>query len=104
MKFLSNHKKDITDLIAKRGLDQLAFSYVKKKGRINIIHDNSKSHFAYLRRKEVALNESNHQWDDKTYYKVQQNDQKEIVMATWDLVLVGFEKWLELLVSKRVER
>lgn len=97
MKFLSNHRKDITDLIARHGLDQLAFSYVKRKGRINIIHDASKNHFTYLRRKETIIDESTYQWEDKTYYKVQENGGKEMIIEKWDLVLKGFEKWLAVL-------
>lgn len=104
MKFLANHRKDIQQLIEKHHIDQLAFSYVKRKGRINIIHDSSEKHFAYLRKKETAINEASHQWEEKTYYKVQKSMDKEVDIASWDLVMVAFDKWLSGIASENTHR
>ena len=99
MKFLAHHRKDVTNLIDKHQMDQLAFSYVKKKGRIHIIHESSGNHFAYLRKKETAINETSHQWEEKTYYKVQKNQEKEEVLNSWELVMLDFEEWLRAVLS-----
>jgi len=98
MKFLENHRKDISAVICQNEMDQQAFSYVKRKGRINVIHNPTKKYFAYLRKKETSINELSHQWEDKTYYKVQKDDHEEIIIETWEAVVLDFKKWIRLLI------
>lgn len=97
MKFLAHHKKEVEQLINSHDLTLSSFSYVKKKGRINIIHIVSNDYFAYLRKKEMSINESTHQWEEKIYYKVQVNYSKETIIDNWELVLSSFDKWLSTL-------
>ena len=92
MKFLANHRKEVLQYIAKSGLNESGFSYVKRKGRINIVHDSSKKYFAYLRKKETSINDETHQWEDITYYKVQYNDQPEVIILYF---IVSYIKWLK---------
>jgi len=95
MKFLDDHRKNIIDLISKYDFDQKEFFYVKRKGRINVIHNKSNSHFGYLRKKETTIDDISKQWVDVTYYKVVKSDKKEVIIPSWELVLDGFKNWLK---------
>ena len=95
MKFLHQHRNDIIKLINKYGWMEQDFAFVKKRGRIHVIKQSSKKHFSYFRKKETNLNSKSLQWEHSSYFKYQQDDQREKIVENWNAVVKELENWLQ---------
>ena len=69
--------------------------FVKKRGRIQIIHGTSGSRFSYLRVKETTLDPTTRGWQHSEFYKVKMNTSKESPVDSWDQVMVLFDQWTQ---------
>ena len=94
MKFLETHRKGILTLIKKAGFKENDFTFIKRRGRIYTVHSESQCKFGYLRVKETVINPSTKDWEHTSYYRIQQNDEKERTIGSWKEVSEMFNKWL----------
>jgi len=94
MKFTQAHRSALHSAMGEQDLSPDNFEYVKRRGRINIIHIASKKTFAYLRRKETKIDPKTHQWIESQHFQVSRNNRQEIIEENWDRVLGQFKDWL----------
>ncbi len=90
MKFLKAEYDSIKTIIADLDLNHVDFSFVKKKGTVYIEHNSGVS-FSYFRKKETTLN-NNHQWEEKTFFLI--NNDKKTEIQTWGNLLILLKEWL----------
>ena len=93
MKFLATHRNAVHKAIAESKYELEAFNFVKRRGRIHIIHKEKDQFFSYIRKIEMQIDE-NRQWKKITQYELQQSDVKPKLVDSWDDVLLGFKQWL----------
>ncbi|MBN4071430.1 hypothetical protein JYT72_02850 [Crocinitomix catalasitica] len=91
MKFLKSEYDSVKNLIDEKGHDYSEFSFVKKRGTLNIIWAQKEEPFKFYRKKETVINE-NMQFEEKLTYFL--GAQKEIAVDSWEEVLVRFSKYL----------
>ena len=94
MKFLHKHRNDILRLIYNHGFTEHDFDFVKKRGRIHVIHKASKSYFSYFKKKETSIHPITKQWQQNSYYKYQKSNQRELVIDNWLLVVEEMQAWM----------
>jgi len=95
MKFTQAHRRALHSAMGEQGFSPDDFEYVKRRGRINIIHIASNKTFAYLRRKETKIHPDTHQWIESQHFLVSRNNQEEVIEENWDRVLDQFTDWLQ---------
>ncbi len=96
MKLLKTHQQNLYDAFAKHGFVKDDFSFVKRRGRIFIIHEASKHHLAYLRKKETNLDPDSKQWVHNTSFVLEMSvgPSKQLI-PNWEGVLSELDQWLQ---------
>jgi len=92
MKFLKHEYDSIKEIINKAGLEYSKFSFVKKRGMLNINFEDRADSFCFFRKKETILNDQM-KFEDKITYFV--GPKKEHKLSNWDDVLGKFQNWLD---------
>ena len=95
MRFVNQHRLNILAILKKYQLEESSVDFVKKRGRIQIIHGVSGCRFSYLRVKETTLDPITHGWKHSEFYKVKMNANKETPVENWDQVMVLFNQWTQ---------
>lgn len=95
MKFTQAHRKSIHFEMRNHQFTPEDFEYVKRRGRINIIHSESKQCFTYFRKKETSIDPATQHWVETEHFLVSFNSQKEFESSTWVNVIVDFSQWLK---------
>lgn len=93
MRFVTKHRADIMSVLSRNDIDERDIDFIKRRGRINIVHRDSNNQFAYLRKKETRLDPFTQQWDHREWYRVKVGDHKEIDIENWVSLVQLFEKW-----------
>lgn len=91
MKFLKSEYDAFRRIIEETGHAYDKFSFVKKRGKLNVKQKDWSNEFVFFRKKESILNE-NQQFEDKITYILGNND--ELILSTWEDVESEFKKWL----------
>jgi len=91
MKFLKSEYNSIKELIETGEHDYSKFSFVKKKGCLNVIWEGKNEPFIFFRKKETVLND-NMQFEDRLTYFL--GPKKEIEVSNWEEVLRYFKAFL----------
>ncbi len=92
MRFLQSEYKPIIEVIKKNGFEEQEFSFVKKRGRLNIIHTENSQTFFFHRKTETVLNESR-QWEKQSSFQFG-SEKEELWSDTFDTVLAALSQWL----------
>ena len=92
MKFLKSEYDSLKLIIESSGLNYADFSFVKKRGVLNVIWTESESPFSFYRKKETVINEQM-QFEEKVRYFV--GPKKEKVLENWEQVLAHFKEFLK---------
>jgi len=95
MKFLQFEYKSLVSSIEELGFQESDFSFVKKRGKLNVNHISSDATFYFFRKTEMVLN-TQRQWEKKLEYKFGAGEE-DIFSEEWDAVLNYFKNWLTLL-------
>jgi len=93
LKFLQSEYKSIVQIIVQSGHDESSFSFVKKRGKVNINYRSSDATFYFFRKTETVLDEAKN-WVRQTSYKYGIG-KNEISCDDWNELLRAFEKWLK---------
>lgn len=94
MKFVHKHRSDILKILGIYGVDETQVRFVKRRGRINILHPESSTSFSYLRKKETRLDPGDRQWKHQEWFKIKSNESKEQQVDSWDQVMEAFDNWV----------
>ena len=97
VKFIHKHRSDILKILQKYQVEELQVSFVKRRGRINILHSESPARFSYLRKKETHLDPTDRQWKHREWFKIKSNQSKELDVENWDQVMEAFDTWVSSL-------
>ena len=92
MKFLPSEHQAFKTLIERSDFAYDTFSFVKKKGWLNIDHENLLHTFRFHRRDEERLDDAG-KWTDSKTYSVNIG-QETMTMEAFEGVLTAFERWL----------
>ena len=93
MRFKATEYKDIQAIITKAKLDPLAFTNVKKRGRVHIQYQSGPI-FIFFRRTAMVLNEQK-QWTRESHYEVGAAKALLGKDLDWPAVLKLFRKWIK---------
>ncbi len=91
MKFLKGEYDSIKNLVEEKGYKYSEFSFVKKRGMLNVIWTQKEEPFRFYRKKETVINE-NMQFEEKLTYFL--GPKKEIAVNNWEEVLIKFGEFL----------
>lgn len=97
MKFSPQHHEAIVSLIAKNGFSSDHFNFVKKRGRIQLVEQSSERFFSFIAVKQTELNPENFQLEDRTFFKIKSQLEKESTVENWELVLKAMSRWMKAL-------
>ena len=93
MKFVAKHRSNILTTLKHQQIEESEVDFVKKRGRIQVIHRVSGRKFSYLRIKETKLDPHTHHWKNSESYKIKINELKEAPVGNWEMVMKAFDKW-----------
>lgn len=79
------------------------FSFVKRKGRINIIENESKKSFVYFKKKTAKLDPDTQRLESGEYFLVFCSGMEEQSFASFDEVIFIMIRWLRTLSSNKIE-
>lgn len=94
MKFVLKHRSDILMALKQHGILESEVNFVKKRGRIHVLHLASGNNFSYLRKKETRLDPHDHQWSHREWFKIKSSGETEVDVADWEQVVHAFNNWL----------
>ena len=100
MKFIHQHRSNILGTLKRHQVDEAAVDFIKKRGRIQIIHRATGSKFSYLRVKQTTLDPISQGWKHSEYYKIKYNQAKEAPVESWSQVMEAFDRWTRQLSSE----
>ena len=81
--------------ISKAGFNEKDFSFTKKRGVVQVVHNESSNNFKFFRKTETILNDEK-QWKKTSSYKFGISEAQKF-SEKFEEVLVAFEKWLKTL-------
>ena len=91
MKFLKSEYDSLKSEIESAGCDYSDFSFVKKRGTLNVSQKGKEESFAFFRKKETLLNDQMQFVDTVTYFI---GAKKDLSVDSWDEVLKHFRDFL----------
>lgn len=94
MKFVTRHRSDILAVLERSGVAETDIDFVKRRGRICIIHRESGQEFCYLRKQETRLDPLTRAWVDTQWFKVKSSNFTEKSVDNWEQVVKDFELWV----------
>ena len=97
MKFIHQHRSNILNILKRYQIDETAVDFIKKRGRIQIIHRASGRKFSYLRVKQTTLDPISQGWKHSEYYKIKYHLAKEVPVENWSQVMEAFDTWSQQL-------
>ncbi len=80
-----------------QGFQEDQFDFVKRRGRIHVIHRHSGRQFSYLRKKYTRLRPDDHSWESGESFKVKVNETPEFEVENWSGTMQRFRDWLSRL-------
>ncbi|UTW63172.1 hypothetical protein KFE98_03175 [bacterium SCSIO 12741] len=93
MRVLQKESKDLKQLIREAGFEEGDFEWIKRRGKLHLVHSKSKSSKAYFRRNETRLNDQL-QWEKVVLYFLWENGKLQ-PMEDWDQLLDAYRNWLK---------
>ena len=98
MKFLLSEHKSMQNEIENAGLSYSDFSFHKKRGQLNVVHETNGIIFSFHRKKSTYMDDEGN-WTKETLFKVNYLGHMQ-EFARWDQVLASFVKVLDHLELK----
>ena len=94
MKLTKTQHSEIIEVLNAQNRTVEEFSFIKRKGRINIIESDSARSFSYFKKKSAGINPTTQRLENYEHYLVSFDSQKEFSVSEWDAMIIEFKKWL----------
>lgn len=103
MKFAKTQHTRVLKAIAEVNRSVGDFSFVKRKGRINIIENESQKNFVYFKKKTAKLDPNTQRIESGEYFLVFHSEMKEQSFSSFDDVIFSLSVWLKIITLNNPE-
>ena len=97
MKFTKTQHTRVLKAMAEVNRSVGEFSFVKRKGRINIIENESQKSFVYFNKKTTKLDPDTQRLESGEYFLVFHSEMKEQPFSSFDDVIFILSVWLKII-------